>query len=99
MYQTAHQNFYTTGTRDTCYLDGNKYSGYSFLGAFIVLHVLQRNILVNLVTYMSHYGQCSKISNFLFSNKMLVVMAGIHKMLGRIANREEPDQTASSEAV
>ena len=32
---------------------------------------------------------------FLFSNKMMV----IHKMLIRIANREDPDQTASSEAV
>ena len=26
-------------------------------------------------------------------------MAAIHKMLVRIANREDPDQTASSEAV
>ena len=32
-------------------------------------------------------------------NKMLVIRAGIHKMLVRIANREDPDQTASSEAV
>ena len=30
---------------------------------------------------------------------MLVIMAGIHKMLVRIANSEDPDQTASSEAV
>ena len=30
---------------------------------------------------------------------MLVIMAGIHKMLVRIANREDPDQTASEEAV
>ena len=30
---------------------------------------------------------------------MLVIRAGIHKMLVRIANREDPDQTASSEAV
>ena len=47
------------------------------------------------------YGKCSKIlSTFLvlFLNKMLVISAGIHKMLIRIANREEPDQTAS-EAV
>ena len=36
---------------------------------------------------------------FLFSTKMLVIRAGIHKMLVRIANREDPDQTASSEAV
>ena len=34
-----------------------------------------------------------------FSYKMLVIKAGIHKMFGRIANREDPDQIASSEAV
>ena len=48
------------------------------------------------------YNKCSKISNiflFLFSNKMVVFSAGIHKFLVRIANREDPDQTASSEAV
>ena len=33
--------------------------------------------------------------SFLFSNEMLVIMAGIHKMLVRIENREDPDQTAS----
>ena len=31
---------------------------------------------------------------FLFSNKMLVIRAGIHKMHVRIANREDPDQTS-----
>ena len=36
---------------------------------------------------------------FLFSNKMFVIKAGIHKMFFRIANRENQDQTASSEAV
>ena len=44
------------------------------------------------------YGKCSKISNtflFLFSNKKLFLGVGIHKMLVRIANREDPDQTAS----
>ena len=30
---------------------------------------------------------------------MLIIRAGIHKMLGRMANKEDPDQTASSEAV
>ena len=47
------------------------------------------------------YGRCSKITNtflFLFSNKILVFRAGTHKMLVRIANREDPYQTAS-EAV
>ena len=34
-----------------------------------------------------------------FSYKMLVIRTGIHKMLARIANREDPDQTVSSEAV
>ena len=48
------------------------------------------------------YGKCSNISNtflFLFSNKMLVFRAGIHKFLARVTNREDPDQTASSEEV
>ena len=43
-----------------------------------------------------------EISNtflILFSTEMLVIMAGIHKMFVRIANNEDPDQTASSEAV
>ena len=47
------------------------------------------------------HGKCSKkkyIFLFLFSNKMLVFRAGIHKMHVRVANREDPDQTASSEA-
>ena len=42
------------------------------------------------------YGKCSKISKtflILFSNKTLVIRAGIHTMLVRIANREDPDQT------
>ena len=37
--------------------------------------------------------------SFLFSDKMLIFNAGIHKMLVRIANGEDPDQTASSEAI
>ena len=36
---------------------------------------------------------------FLFAKKILVWRAGIQKMLVRIANRDDPDQTASSEAV
>ena len=38
-------------------------------------------------------------SLFLFSNKMLVFRAGIYKMVVRIASNEDPDQTASLEAV
>ena len=36
---------------------------------------------------------------FLFLDKMLVITAEIHKMLARIVNREDPDQTASEEDV
>ena len=46
-----------------------------------------------------HFGKCSKIMNtflFLFSNEMLVFRAGVHKMLLRMAYREDPD---SKEAV
>ena len=48
------------------------------------------------------YGKCSKVLNtFLFRlpNRMLDFRAGTHKMVVRIANREDPDKTASSEAV
>ena len=30
---------------------------------------------------------------FLFSNKIMVIRSGNHKMLVRIANRKDPDQT------
>ena len=33
------------------------------------------------------------------THKIVVIMTVIHKMLVRMANREDPDQTASSEAV
>ena len=45
------------------------------------------------------YGKCSKFSNtllFPFSNKLVAIRAGINKMLVRIANREDPNQTALS---
>ena len=35
----------------------------------------------------------------MFSSKMYVIRAGIHKTLVRIANRGDSDQTASEEAV
>ena len=37
--------------------------------------------------------------SFCFLEKILVIRVRIHKMLHRMANREDPDQTASSEAV
>ena len=46
----------------------------------------------------SQYGKCFKtLFSFPFQN--FVIRAGIHKMIVRIANREDPDQTTSSEAV
>ena len=46
------------------------------------------------------YSECSKISNnFLFSNEILLIRSGMHKMFVRIENREDPAQTAYSEAV
>ena len=35
----------------------------------------------------------------MFSNKLLVIRAGIHKQLVRIGYREDPDQTASGSAL
>ena len=49
--------------------------------------------------YCSLYSTWAKISNnflLLFLNKMLFIRSGIHKMHVRIANREDPGQTASS---
>ena len=45
--------------------------------------------------FATNYGTHSKISNTSLSvkNKMLVFGAGINKILVRIANREDPDQT------
>ena len=36
---------------------------------------------------------------FLFSNKMFIIRTEIHKILVRITNGEDPDQTVSLEAV
>ena len=70
----------------------------SLARAFTIAYVKSTFILVSL----NGYSKCSKTSNtflFLFSNKMLVSRAGIHKTNVRIENREGPNQTASSEAV
>ena len=47
---------------------------------------------------IEHSCKCSKILNafpFLFSNKIMVIRAGNHKLLVRIANRKDPGQTSS----
>ena len=58
--------------------------------------------MMSSVSILSNYGKCSMVLNTflsLFSNGMLVIRAGIGKIFFRIANREDPDQTASSEAI
>ena len=80
---------------------------YSVSKSLIILYNLVakcKSLLKKFVKIMSlkNYDKCSKISNtflFLFPKKTLVIMAGIHKLLVRRANREDSDQTASSEAV
>ena len=46
---------------------------------------------VNFLTFRTFFLFCS--------NKMLVIKSGVHKMLVRIANRVDPDQTGSLKAV
>ena len=72
----------------------------------VSLKILNSGLILKTFTHEStqilDYGKCSKISNtflFLFSNKILIFRDGIYKMHVRITNREDPDQTASSEAV
>ena len=51
--------------------------------------------------FFLNYSKCSQILNtflFLFSERMFVMGAVTHKMLVRKANREDPDQTASSDS-
>ena len=50
---------------------------------------------------VSNNRRCLNISNSfhnLFTSKMLLIMAKIHKILVRVANRDDPNQTAYSES-
>ena len=78
----------------------------AILSTFIKLQFVIKTFVLSIFEWPLKTGllyvKCLLISNtFLFqlSNKMVVFRAGIHKMLVRIANREDPNQTASSEAV
>ena len=64
----------------------------SYLEQTYLFHWDTENIITNA------YGKCSKFLA-VFSYRMLGIKAGIRQMLVRIANEEDPDQTASSEAV
>ena len=48
--------------------------------------------MVKILKFLTPFSFCSQI-------KIMVLRAGIHKMLVRIANSEDPDQTSSLEAV
>ena len=53
--------------------------------------------------HLISYNKCSKILNTFFLSSQiicwLIIRAGIDKILVRIANREDPDQTASESLI
>ena len=59
----------------------------------------QRNMYYSIMLSSSQFSGAMAMANvlkfqnflFLYSNKMCVIKAGIHKMLVRIANRKDPD--------
>ena len=60
-------------------------------------HCWKSHALAHFISVLIDITLTLSISNtflFLFSNKMLFIKIGIHKMLIRKANREDPDQTA-----
>ena len=79
------------------------YTGYSvanFLHYPIRRPVTKSSALECIIHCFAMYTKCSKIWNtflFLFLKEMLIIITGIHKMHARIANKEDPNQTASSE--
>ena len=76
-------------------------SSLNLLG-LLVHFTLEKSLKTRLLLAGPPTSKCSKILNtflFLFSTKMLVIRDRIPEMLVRRANREDPDQTASSEAV
>ena len=66
--------------------------------------LMRENLSLVFATRLGSNKPTVKVPNFehfsvSFLKTILVLGAGIQKMLVRIANREDPDQTASSEAV
>ena len=69
-----------------------------FISDPLIVSKFHNETAVDAASSKNGCGNCTKIANFFFfhfSSEMLVVKAGIHKMLFRKANREDPDQTAS----
>ena len=81
----------------TLYDMTNKYLD-KFLRA-CYLHPLNMILACPLISVFGNAKYLFTAKFSLFSNKMLVFRGGIHKMLVKLANREDPDQTASSEVV
>ena len=100
-----HRTYYAPGNIGIGAYSVNVAKFLNFQTDFIqTLHLLFRIISMwsSCVIFFYNYGKCSKLWNtflILFSNKMLVTRTGIYKMLVRVANSSDPDQTASTEAV
>ena len=72
--------------------------GRAFASLYALLFLEKEAEIGGRVISSVWYSECSKILNIfliLFSNKMLLFRARIHTMFVRIANSEDPDQTAS----
>ena len=65
---------------------------------FMILLLITSAWMINL-TGTVNFLKFRTLSLFFFINKIETIMAGINNILVRIVNREDPDQTASSEAV
>ena len=55
-------------------------------------HIIKQHVTVNVLKFLNTFSRSQL-------NCCLSTRSGIHKMLVRIANSEDPDQTASEEAV
>ena len=70
-----------------------KVTNFQFLKLAVCLQNMNDGIsTVNFLIFQTLFSFCSL-------KEMLVIRTGIHKMYVRVANREDPDQTASEEAV
>ena len=78
-------------TQNLCFMKDNADLNHNIYGALFRLKI-SSFILV----FQKNTVKCGTV---IFSFCSQIKWAGIHKMLVKIANREDPDQTASSEAV
>ena len=81
-----------------------KYFFQGFFKSVLYIQVLFKPVRSLYTRQIMRFGTVNVLKNvntflFLYSNKCWFSVLGIRKMLARIANREDLDQTASSEAV